>query len=407
MQIIDILFAPGLGAFFYDDQAAIRGGPSQDGFTYAGVPVTPGFAAIRVPAESLGVGLRLADGHVAWGDMMSVQYSGASGREPLFSANSAERYVARQISPRLVGADLRSFRDACQALPIDTPLAVRYGLTQALLWAVAHGRGQTPAEVICEEFGLPVRALPVPVFAQSGDERRVNVDKMILKQVEVLPHALINTEAKFGPKGETLREFARWTAGRVRHLGSADYAPRLHFDVYGWIGGSLGLRPETIADFILALEGDVAPFVLHVECPADFGSRQDQIDGYAEICELLRRKGGQAKIVADERCNTLADIEAFAAAGAGDILQIKTPDVGGLEQIVEAVLACHRHGRAAYLGGSCAETDLSARTCVHIAVATQADMMLAKPGMGVDEGVSIVRNEQSRLLAVLARAAAA
>jgi methylaspartate ammonia-lyase len=44
---------------------------------------------------------------------------------------------------------------------------------------------------------------------------------------------------------------------------------------------------------------------------------------------------------------------------------------------------------------------------VHVAVATQADMMLAKPGMGVDEAISIVGNEQSRLLALLQRNAAA
>ncbi|TIN99608.1 MAG: methylaspartate ammonia-lyase, partial [Mesorhizobium sp.] len=44
-----------------------------------------------------------------------------------------------------------------------------------------------------------------------------------------------------------------------------------------------------------------------------------------------------------------------------------------------------------------------ARTSVHISVATQADMMLAKPGMGVDEAFSIVGNEQNRLLAMLNR----
>ncbi|MNP84581.1 Methylaspartate ammonia-lyase [compost metagenome] len=54
------------------------------------------------------------------------------------------------------------------------------------------------------------------------------------------------------------------------------------------------------------------------------------------------------------------------------------------------------------MGGSCAETDLSARVSVHVAVAVQADMQLAKPGMGVDEAITIVSNEQSRLLAELA-----
>jgi methylaspartate ammonia-lyase len=54
-----------------------------------------------------------------------------------------------------------------------------------------------------------------------------------------------------------------------------------------------------------------------------------------------------------------------------------------------------------YLGGTCNETDRSARMCVHVALAVQPDQMLAKPGMGVDEGFMIVKNEMGRALAVL------
>jgi methylaspartate ammonia-lyase len=38
--------------------------------------------------------------------------------------------------------------------------------------------------------------------------------------------------------------------------------------------------------------------------------------------------------------------------------------------------------------------------CVHVALATGADQILAKPGMGVDEGMSIVGNEMARVLAL-------
>jgi methylaspartate ammonia-lyase len=69
-------------------------------------------------------------------------------------------------------------------------------------------------------------------------------------------------------------------------------------------------------------------------------------------------------------------------------------------------LVCQKNGVGAYVGGSCVETDLSARVSVHVAVATQADMLLAKPGMGVDEALSIVGNEQARLLATLRRSGA-
>ena len=107
------------------------------------------------------------------------------------------------------------------------------------------------------------------------------------------------------------------------------------------------------------------------------------------------------ELVADEWCNTLEDIREFIAAGACDMVQIKMPDLGSVSNSILAVLECRRSEMRSYLGGSCAETDLSARVAVHIAVATHPDFQLAKPGMGVDEGLMIVQNEQSRLLAEL------
>ena len=51
-------------------------------------------------------------------------------------------------------------------------------------------------------------------------------------------------------------------------------------------------------------------------------------------------------------------------------------------------------------GGTCNETDRSAQVCVHCAMATQPAQILAKPGMGVDEGYMIVYNEMNRILAI-------
>jgi methylaspartate ammonia-lyase len=83
------------------------------------------------------------------------------------------------------------------------------------------------------------------------------------------------------------------------------------------------------------------------------------------------------------------------------MVQIKTPDLGGIQNIVESILYCKKFGVEAYQGGTCNETDVSARMCVHLAVAAQADRMLAKPGMGFDEGLTIVNNEMERILSVL------
>ena len=55
----------------------------------------------------------------------------------------------------------------------------------------------------------------------------------------------------------------------------------------------------------------------------------------------------------------------------------------------------------AYQGGTCNETERSAQLCVHVALATGPHRMLAKPGMGFDEGFMVVRNEMQRALALL------
>ncbi|MER8473170.1 methylaspartate ammonia-lyase [Mesorhizobium sp. M1328] len=408
MQIKDVLLAPGNGAFFYDDQAAIRSGATQDGFIYVGEPTTPGFNSIRMPASSLSVGLVLTDGTVVWGDMMNVQYSGTGGRDPLFETAQISDLTSRVVAPRLLDVDASFYLHACAKVfePFEQerlPLAIEYGLSQALLRAAAHLQRKTMAEIICCEFNLPLPTRRVPIYCQSGDAREINVDKMILKAVDVLPHGLINSRQKFGVDGHTFMEFVKWVATRTHQIGGPGYHPVLHFDVYGWIGQEMGLEPQSIADFICKIADTVPDFTLNIESPADFGSTQAQIENYAQIVSILDDRSSSARIVVDERCNTLEDIRLFAEAKAAHLVQIKTPDVGSIADTARAVLICKENRVGAYVGGSCTETDLSAQASVHVSVATQADMMLAKPGMGVDEAFSIVGNEQNRLLAMLNR----
>lgn len=405
-SIRDVILAPGYGSFFYDDQSAIRAGVAHDGFRYLGAPQTPGFATIRMPSRSLSIGLILSDSMIVWGDMMSVQYSGAGGRDAVFQVDTIHALTRSVVVPRLLSADVSSFLAACESVLAHhdgkrLPLAIEYGVSQALLRATAHIARITLAEVICSEYGLPLPEKPVPLYAQSGDSREINVDKMILKSVDVLPHGLINSREKFGASGETFRDFVKWVAKRTREIGEPGYHPILHFDVYGWIGLEIGMEAQKIADFIARVADDVPGYRVHIECPADFGSTEAQLEEYAKIVALLDRRGTEARVVVDEQCNTLDDIRLFAKARAAHLVQIKMPDVGSVADSAEAVLICKENEVGAYVGGSCTETDLSARAAVNIAVATQADMMLAKPGMGVDEAISIVGNEQSRLLSIL------
>ncbi|MGD0783184.1 MAG: methylaspartate ammonia-lyase [Candidatus Aminicenantales bacterium] len=410
MKILKAVFSPGTSAFFFDDQRAIKNGAAHDGFVYRGTPVTSGFTSIRQAGQSVSVNLLLEDGSVAVGDCAAVQYSGAGGRDPLFLAQEYIPFLERNIKPRLEGRTIGPFRAMAgefEALEIEgrrLHTAVRYGLSQALLQARALERRLLMAEVVAEEYGLAIALERVPIFGQSGDNRYENTDKMILKGVDVLPHALINAvDGKLGRSGELLAEYIRWLVGRIRALRTSDaYHPTLHIDVYGTIGTIFGRNSGAIADYLARLQDDAEDFRLYIEGPVDVEEKGPQIEALKRITDALRAKGSPVKIVADEWCNTLEDIREFTDARCCHMIQIKTPDLGGIQNIVESVLYCKAHGMEAYQGGTCNETDVSARTCVHLAVAARAERMLAKPGMGFDEGFTIVNNEMERILAVLA-----
>ncbi len=402
-QIVDALAAPGVGAFFFDDQLAIRHGARRDGFAILGEPLTPGFQSPRQPASAVSVMLQLSDGHVAHGDCVAVQYSGVSGRDPIPDSAALAALLEGEVATFLRGCSAESFRqlsgklDALSASLRGFGTAAAYGLSQAMLAAAAHANGVSMARAIQAEWNLDGGLRQVPVYAQTGEERRLNVDKMILREVDSLPHGLINSPSLVGPRGELLVEYVAWVSRRIQELRrDPDYSPILHFDVYGLLGFVLEQRLDRVIELLLRMEEAALPFALRVEQPLDAGSRAAQIEQMAQLRSHLREAESQVQLVADEWANTLADIQEFNRAGAADMIQIKTPDLGGLHHSVEAVLDCRRHGILAHVGGSCCETDRSARACVHVAMATHADQILAKPGMGVDEGLSIVTNEMAR-----------
>ncbi len=410
MKIIDVICSPGRTGFYFDDQRAIKQGAGHDGVFYTGEPVTDGFSAVRQAGESISVMIVLEDGQVAYGDCAAVQYSGAGGRDPLFLAKDFIPVIDKYIKPELVGKEADNFRDLCammEAICVDGKrlhTAIRYGISQAILDAVAKATGRMMCEVVADEYGCTVSETPIPIFTQSGDDRYDNSDKMIIKGAQVLPHALINNvDTKLGRNGEKLKEYVAWLRDRILNFRSSEnYSPVMHIDVYGTIGAAFGNNNyKAMADYIEEIGKIAKPFKIRIEGPMDCDcDRETQLTALAALTKELDDRKCDVELVADEWCNTLEDIKLFADNKAGHMVQIKTPDLGGINNTIEAVLYCKEKGIGAYQGGTCNETDRSAQVCVHCAMATQPVQILAKPGMGVDEGYMIVYNEMNRILAM-------
>ncbi len=408
MKISNVILTKSYTGFYFDDQKAIKQGAGHDGVFYIGEPVTEGFTSIRQAGEAISVQLVLEDGTIGFGDCAAVQYSGAGGRDPLFLASDFIPFIEEKIKPMLIGEDVSSFRPLAEKydkLMIDGKrlhTAIRYGITQALLNATANAKRITMAEVIRSEYGVEGDVYEsIPVFTQSGDDRHDNADKMIIKQADVLPHALINhVETKLGKNGEILLDYIAWLRDRILNNRTDEkYAPTLHIDVYGTIGLAFNYDVDQMFKYLIKCEQTAKPFRIRIEGPIDTGDREGTLRYEKVLTKMLDECGSKLQIVADEWCNTLEDIKLFADEHAGHVLQIKTPDLGGVNNVAEAIIYCNEKGVGSYCGGTCNETDQSAKVTTNIAIACRAIQCLAKPGMGVDEGYMIVKNEMNRVIA--------
>lgn len=409
MKIVDVILSKSYTGFYFDDQKAIKAGASQDGLVYLGKPMTEGFTQIRMPGEAISIQLVLEDGLVAKGDCAAVQYSGAGGRDPLFLADDFIPFIEKNLVPLLIGEDVKDFRKLAEKydnLVVDGKklhTAIRYGVTQALLSATSLVKRKTMAEVVREEYNIKDdKYEAVDVFTQSGDDRYLNADKMILKEVDVLPHALINhVETKLGQQGEILVAYVEKLNKRVRSLRSnPNYMPIFHIDVYGTVGIIFDNNVRKIVDYFKILEEAAKPFKLRIEGPVDDGTKEGTMALLRDITALLDKEGVNVEVVADEWCNNLEDIKYFADNKAGHMLQIKTPDLGGVNNTIEAIMYCNEKKIGAYCGGTCNETNISTEISVNLAIGAKAKQILGKPGMGVDEAIMLVRNEMNRVLAI-------
>jgi len=409
MKVKEVICAAGRSGYMHRDLVAIKSGTAiPDGSLYKGKPMSPGFTRIIEPATIISIMLVLEDGQVAFGDCADVILAGVAGRDPAFNARDHIDYVRGEIADTLRGRDVSAFKAHAEAMDQYTRggarlhTAIRYGISQALLHATALSHKQTMTEVIAREYGSTIATAPIPILASCHKDDYGQLDRVILKRVELLPHASFQIVSEHvGLQGEKLMAFVRRVAGRIKEIGDADYHPRIHVDLYGTLGELFSMQVEPLADYLGQLRKESGAYHLLVESPMIAKTQAEQIEKFCALRELLRKKGIAVGLIADEWCNTLSDIRLFTQASAADFVQIKTPDLGSIHNTIEAVLYCKSNGMGACLGGTANETDHSTRISTHMGLACQPDFMLSKPGLGADEALMIQTNEMARTLALL------
>jgi methylaspartate ammonia-lyase len=408
MKINDVVCSVGNSGYYNWDLAGLKAGAESDGFIYTGTPVTPGFEKLIQPGQCISIMLVLDSAEIAFGDCVDVILTGAAGRDPLFRADEHLPLITGPIREILIGRECGEFKEFAteiDAIKINGQrlhTAVRYGLTQALLNAAALAGRVTMAEIVSRDYDCQLSRKPIPLLSMCRTDDPQQVDKMILKRADQLPHAdFIRVKEDLGPGAEKMATYLQWVTDRITQLGDSDYRPTLHLDVYGTLGECFNMDLGRIADFLARLENIANGLELCIEAPIIAPTQDAQVEAFLGLKAEIVKRGSRVRLILDEWVNTLEDVKKFADAKAADMIQVKAPDLGGLNNSIESLLYCKRAGVGAYFGGSANETDQSTRVTAQVGLGCSADLLIGKPGQGVDEAIMIQRNEMKRTLTLI------
>jgi methylaspartate ammonia-lyase len=398
-KIIDIITYRGWGGYFFEDIDKIRQKfiPAADRYH---TPTNHGrYPFVRTPAPVVGVGLKLDDDSVHWGDAVAVSFGGKAGRAGPGSPDELERWVKTDFKSwsmgRAVSGWLTLERAFLQAFK-TTPAFVRYAVSQALLSAASHAANMSPFRLIAKDLGLNPAKQPITLHGSSGSNWDDTVDRMLARKLSFLPQGQFeNLESQIGPDGANL---LTWIESFKQRAARFNYKPTLTLDFHGALDAIFGHSDQKIAEFIALISQKAAPHTLHVESPIVGRTLEDHAKRLAAICSTVRASAPTTRIIADEWANEVSDIQYLMDQKSVDGIHIKMPDTGTLSECAEAVRICKQTNTFALLGGSCTETDIGARFSVHLALACAPDALLVKPGMGFDESYAQMSNEMTRAL---------
>lgn len=401
LKISRVIVTPGAGGFWVQDQEAVQSGAKKDGFLFEGKPVLPGFRAIREPSVAYCVTLQLDDGQLAFGDCLTVFNAGHSGRPPPLRAENIEQ-VQLALASVLEGKTFKGFRDSCAVLDklqLEDGLImpVAYGASQALLHATALVLKAPMSKALMMEYEILPPITPPGLLASCGGDWESNVEKAIIRRCAMFPQSAIQTQQEC----ERLPEYVAWIRKRLDKLGATDYRPDLHFDFHSKLGGIYNNDEEKISAYLASIVDIAKPYRVFFEDPFKAHNPTQALEQMARFRERLDSRGPHCFLIADEWANAPDQVARFVEAKAAHAIQIKMPDNGSLTNAIKAIQICQQGGVLSYVGGSCNETDISARATVHIGLALSAWRMLLKPGFGFDESFMIMKNELGRALALM------
>ncbi|MBK7894809.1 MAG: hypothetical protein IPJ90_07980 [Anaerolineaceae bacterium] len=391
------------------------------------IPVITSVLAVPALAANgrsqLTIGLQLSNGQWFWADCLAVPAASRGGETAVFNPIQAADHVQNLVRPLWQGQPAAAFRPLAQMLlpltetfcytrtsppkpkpatgavsrrslitgflaeeepaaPKEAPVmverplhpALQYGLTAALLPAVAAANRVTVAEWLAREYGLVGVETAVPLQIPLDDKTIQAAHTILTTHVASFGYTTgsKNHKAALGTNGERLQQHVRQLAAWLPTL-NPEYAPTLHLDLQGGFGQLFGNNSGKILGAIYGLEQAAKPYELLMQNPVwreDLATQVAQLKELTSFCRIRRLK---VQLVADAWVDSLAAVQQFADATICQMVHLELPRLGNLEVGITAVLHAHAQNQPVVLSGS--DTPLTTQ----VALATRPALLHGLP----------------------------
>lgn len=391
------------GSYYFEDITRIRKDLVNVPDRYHTPTHHQSYPRVRSPAPAVNIGLVLKSGRVAWGDCVPVSFSGKSGRALPKDPQALATWFHENLEPWFKGRSLASwltlennFLDEFG----DIPAFIRYGVSQAMVSAVAEANAVPLWKIFASELGHAAPAERIALHGSCGGDWGDTVDRMLARGLMFLPQGQFEyLEQQIGLDGKNLIE---WIESFKKRAQRFNYQPVLTMDFHGALDELANGNLTKVADMIESFARAALPHHCHIESPIlaqDFATFKSRISELKSLIEQRGLTSPMFRIVADEWANSVEDIRTLAISNAVDGVHVKMPDTGTLSECAEAVAILKDCKAFALLGGSCTETMNGAKATAHLASVIRPDAVLVKPGMGFDESFAFLDSEIARAVA--------
>ena len=299
------------------------------------------------------------------------------------------------LTGRLDGEEEPAGRTVDETFERPLHPAVRYGLSHALLSAVALAQGTTPVEVLLAEYELPrpVTAASLLSTVGTGTSTAVACAHRVAGLGVVWPGD--DPEEELGRNNGRLQGYVRQLTHYLARTADDGYRPALHLDVGGGLGALYDDDAGRLLGALYGLNRVANPYPLVVADPIAMDSRDEQIEKMAELKKYVGMRDLSVRLAAGAWIDLPADAAAFAEGNAAELLQLDMVRMGGIQRTVETALSVRQQDVGVLLES---HGDPSA---VHVALALQPDFTSTGPHYEDGRGIAAFHNEMARTLSWL------